>query len=153
MIADRIKKYLEDNKVHYEIIVHPEAFTSQEVAEAEHVSGKSIAKVVVVKEGKQYAMVVVPAHLKVHLGKVAQAIGKSAVQFAHESEFEALFPDCLKGAMPPLGRLYDLPVLVDENLFKNEFIYFNAGDHVDSVKISTNDFKRIQPSTPGDYVI
>ena len=49
MPIPRIEKFLAANGVEYETIEHPPAPTAQEVAAAVHVSGKEIAKTVLVK--------------------------------------------------------------------------------------------------------
>ena len=58
---------LNENKVTYEILHHPEAVTAQRIAQAEHVKGRHHAKVVMVKSGEEHLMMVLPAdHLHHH---------------------------------------------------------------------------------------
>ena len=66
---------LNENKVHYEILHHPEAVTAQRIAQAEHVKGRYHAKVVMVKSGEQHFMMVLPADHHIDLEKVEIAIG------------------------------------------------------------------------------
>ena len=90
---------LNDNKVRYEILHHPEAVTAQRIAQAEHVKGRHHAKVVIVKSGEQHLMTVLPADHQIDLKKVGKATGKAA-SLAKEQDFKSLFPDCSIGAMP-----------------------------------------------------
>ena len=133
---------LNDNKVRYEILHHPEAVTAQRIAQAEHVKGRHHAKVVVVKSGEQHCMVVLSADRQVDLKKVGKAIGKSA-SLGHEKEFNALFPDCAIGAMPPFGNLYGVPTFVDQSLAEQDYIVFEAGTHSDAIKLSYRDYEKI----------
>src|SRR5215510_14546767 len=48
-IPAKLIEFLNQNKVPYQILHHPEAFTAQELAAIEHVKGKQHAKVVMVK--------------------------------------------------------------------------------------------------------
>src|SRR5512144_1567128 len=112
----RLENYLRENGAPYSLHHHPPAFTAQAVAESEHVSGKSVAKVVVVFKDGQMAMLALPASLRVNLPKAAEALGAGEVRLAKEDEFQAAFPDCDVGAMPPFGNLYDLETYVDKNL-------------------------------------
>jgi Ala-tRNA(Pro) deacylase len=65
---------------------------------------------------------------------------------ATEDEFIARFPECEIGAMPPFGNLFGLKVFVDPALAKDEYIYFNAGNHVQTVRMKYRDFERlVQP--------
>ncbi len=60
-ILKRLREYLHENKVDYEVHDHPEAFTAQKVAQTSHVSGWDVAKVVIIKDGEDFLMVV-PQH-------------------------------------------------------------------------------------------
>ena len=44
MLAKKLKAYLDSQQVRYVTIVHSPAFTTQEVAESAHVSGRQMAK-------------------------------------------------------------------------------------------------------------
>ena len=55
---------------------------------------------------------------------------------ARKAEFQELFPDCEVGAMPPFGNLYNLEVWVDQVLREDKFIVFQAGSHVETLKIT-----------------
>src|SRR6267143_1322952 len=86
----------------YEILHHPEAFTAQTAAAAEHIKGRQHAKVVMVKSGGQHLMTVLPADHRVDLEKIEKLTGKPA-SLESEAEFKELFPDCAPGTMPPFG--------------------------------------------------
>ena len=101
-IPKRLIDCLNENKVQYEILPHPEAVTAQRIAQAEHVKGRHHAKVVMTKSGDQHLMMVLPADHQIDLEKVEKAIGK-AVSLDKEQEFKSLFSDCAIGAMPPFG--------------------------------------------------
>ena len=48
--------------------------------------------------------------------------------------------------MVPFGNLYNLPVYVDKSLVSNEDIVFNAGTHIDTIRMKYRDFERlVQP--------
>lgn len=142
-ILTRLKEFLDANGVPYEVRSHPEAFTASAVAEAEHVPGKAVAKVVMVRSGRDFLMAVVPAPAKVDLVELRRATGKADLHLASEDEFAALFPQCEPGAMPPFGNLYRLPVWVDESLGKQREIVFNAGNHRQTVHMTYADFSRL----------
>jgi Ala-tRNA(Pro) deacylase len=143
---DRLQAYFREHNVSFESATHSEAYTAQEVAAALHVSGHQLAKVVMVWAGDQLTMTVVPASGRVDLRRAAAALGADAVRLASEAEFAGQFDDCLLGAMPPFGNLYDLPVVVDPALAEYDDIVFSAGTYTDSMKIAYEDFKRlVQP--------
>jgi Ala-tRNA(Pro) deacylase len=153
MIGKRLKNFLDHEKVHYEILPHPERFTAQEIAAAEHTRGKEVAKVVMVKAEGKDIMAVVPATAKVDLFKLSKILGTEKIEVEQEKDFGNLFPDCEPGAMPPFGSLYNLPCYVDGTLLKEREIVFNGGNHQESVKISTKDFEKIAHAKIEDIAV
>jgi Ala-tRNA(Pro) deacylase len=65
------------------------------------------------------------------------------VELAREEEFAGLFPGCELGAEPPFGNLYNLPVYADESLGKDPEIVFNAGTHLEAIRMKYLDFEKV----------
>ena len=86
---------------------------------------------------------VVSADCDVDLGRLAKLVGAEHIRMAHEDELEWMFPDCERGAMPPLGPLYRQLVFVDEQLAADEEIVFNAGTFANAIAMRFNDFAEI----------
>ncbi len=143
MIARKLKQFLDQNTVNYEVIRHPASYTAQETAESAHISGTMIAKTVIVHIDGDLAMAVLPANQKVKLQELRDITGADDVGFASEGDFENLFPGCETGAMPPFGNLYGMEVYVSPNLIQQDEIAFNAGTHRDLIKIAYRDFERL----------
>ncbi len=143
MSGERLKQFLDKNHVSYEKIHHSLAYTAQEVAARAHVSGKEMAKTVIIKVNGQIAMVVTPGHLKVNLNALKEALHTDEVVLASEYEFQEHFPECEVGAMPPFGNLYDMEVYVSDDLTKDEKIAFNAGNHSELIQISYKDYDNL----------
>jgi Ala-tRNA(Pro) deacylase len=142
-ILTKLKEFLDANAVRYEVRSHPTAYTAQEVAAAEHVPGREMAKVVMVRDGGGYLMAVLPAPYHVGLVRLGKAVGRTDLRLATEAEFAVLFPGCEPGAMPPFGNLYGIPVWVDESLAGDDEIAFNAGNHEQTVHMTYADFARL----------
>jgi Ala-tRNA(Pro) deacylase len=151
-IPRRLIECLNEYKVRYEVLRHPEAVTAQRIAQAEHVKGRHHAKVVIVKSGDQHLMMVLPADHHIDLEKVGKAVGK-AVSLDKEQEFKSLFPDCAIGAMPPFGNLYGLQTYVDQHLAEQDYIVFEAGTHTDAIKMSYRDYEKIVKPKVNDLAI
>ena len=151
-IAIQLIDCLNENKVQYEILHHPEAVTAQRIAQAEHVKGRHQAKVVMVKAGDQHLMMVLPADHHIDLEKVEKAIGEP-VSLGRENDFKSLFPDSVVGAMPPFGNLYGLPTYVDKHLAEQDYIVFEAGTHTDAIKMSYSDYEKIVKPKVEDLAI
>ncbi len=137
----KLKEFLEGHNIKYVTIRHSQAFTAQEIASTAHVSGKQLAKTVMVKIDGKMAMAVLPASYRLDFDLLKKAVGAKRVQLASEQEFKDMFPGCEVGAMPPFGNLYDMEVLVAESLAEAEEIAFNAGSHTELIKMSYKDFE------------
>jgi Ala-tRNA(Pro) deacylase len=142
-IVKRLKELFDGAKISYEVYNHPLAYTTQEIAQRQHVSGDQMAKVVMLKADDKLVMAVVTGSQKVHPPTVRTSLGAFDVRLATEDEFISRFPDCEIGAMPPFGNLFGLPVYVDPAVTKDESIYFNAGNHVQTVRIRYEDFEQL----------
>lgn len=145
-ILTKLREYLDRHQVRYEVLSHAQAFTAQEVAQAQHVHGREVAKVVIVRSGSDFIMTVLPATRRLDLERAAVVLGKPLLQLASEEQFSGLFSGCEPGAMPPFGNLYGLPVWVDRALTADESIVFNAGTHTQTVRMRYADFAQlVQP--------
>ncbi len=144
---EKLEAYLREQAVPFQVHHHPLAYTAQAVAQAEHVSGKMVVKVIMAFADEKLVMLAVPAPKHVSLNKAAEATGAQDVRLAHEEEFAAAFPDCEVGAMPPFGNLYGIPVYADTELAQDETIVFNAGTHEDTIHMKYADFERIVKPT------
>ena len=151
-VPRRLIDCLDENKVRYEVLRHPEAVTAQRTAQAEHVKGRHHAKVVIVKAGDEHLVMVLPADHHIDLEKVEKAVGK-AVSLDKEQEFKSLFPDCAIGAMPPFGNLYGLPTYVDQHLAVQDYIVFEAGTHTEAIKMTYRDYEKIVKPKVNDLAI
>lgn len=139
-ILKRLQDYLDGQKVRYQVLGHEEAYTAPEIAHALHVSGKMLAKVVIVKADERFVMTVLPSNWRIDFEHLKDTLGARHVRLATEDEFKGLFPDCQIGAMPPFGNLYGLEVYVDQALAQDEEIVFQAGTHLGAIKLRYQEF-------------
>jgi Ala-tRNA(Pro) deacylase len=139
----RLRDYLDSHHVRYFVISHSPAYTAQEIAAAAHVSGRELAKTVMVSVDGKMAMVVLPASRQIDFELLRALCGTRDVALAEEKEFSGLFPECEIGAMPPFGNLYGMEVYADDELDDDHDITFNAGAHTELLRMSWPDYKRL----------
>jgi Ala-tRNA(Pro) deacylase len=145
-LTEKLRVFLDQSGVQYTHSVHPLAYTAREVANAEHLPAREIAKAVVIWGDSGYHMLVLPANMLVDFQELRTVLGFAHARLATESEIGQLFPDCDLGAMPPFGNLYHMSVMVDSALTRDEWIAFNGGTHRDVVHMRFEDYKRlVQP--------
>ena len=143
MPLSKLREFLDSHNVKYLVMSHSLAYTAQGVAALSHLSGKKLAKTVILKIDGVLAMVVIPAAHHVDLDRMRKLTGAQVVELATEREFKNAFPDCETGAMPPFGNLYDMAVYADSSLGRQEEITFTAGSHRELVRMGWNDMVRL----------
>jgi Ala-tRNA(Pro) deacylase len=140
-IAMNLRSFLDAKHTPYQVLPHATTYTAMEAAQALHVPGKELAKVVIIKTDDRYCMAVLPAPYRVNMAALADGMGAQQAELATETEIRRLFPDCEVGAMPPFGNLYGLPVCVDRSLTEDIQIVFDGGNHQEAVKMTYHDFE------------
>jgi len=74
-IPAHISKFLDSQGIAYQSWTHSRAYTAQGIAQAQHLSGKRLAKVVMVMEdNSQLVMAVVPANCRVDLDTLGRLL-------------------------------------------------------------------------------
>jgi Ala-tRNA(Pro) deacylase len=126
----RCLDFLDNAHICYAHTRHSVAFTAMEVAFAEHLSPHKLAKTVVFAAAQGYGLAVLPADYLIYMDTL---------------------PECELGAMPPLGNLFHLPVLVDNTIAEQEFIAFSAGTHRDVIHMHFGDFRRMVDPAIGQF--
>jgi len=67
MPVQKLKEFLDSQNIKYVAISHSKAYTAQGIAALTHISGKELAKTVIVELDDALAMVVLPASYQVDL--------------------------------------------------------------------------------------
>ncbi len=130
-----IRDYLRSRNVDFHVVTHPTAYTAQEEAAVSHVPGREWAKTVVCLIDGEAVLAVLPAHHAVDLDRLRALAGGATARLATEAEIVNLYPGCEAGAMPPLGPLYGQRVFIDQSLADDAEVVFNAGTHVDALRM------------------
>ncbi|MHC4561559.1 MAG: aminoacyl-tRNA deacylase [Planctomycetota bacterium] len=149
----RIEKFLKNAGASFEKHRHAKAFTAQELAAEEHISGHKVAKSVAITADNRRLLCVLPASCKVDLNRLAEMLDASECHIADEAELEQLFPDVKVGAEPPFGNLYGLPTVVDERLTHCEMITFSAGTYRKSIRMPYREYARLAEPQVLDFAM
>ena len=140
-MAITLQHYLDELGVEYEVVAHPYADTGMDTAEVAHIPPDKLAKSIILEDEGGYLMAVCPASRRIKLGELYREINRR-LEFADEDELADMFGDCVLGAVPPVGELYGIDVVVDTDLFMQPDVYFEAGDHVDLIHVSDDNFQK-----------
>jgi len=146
-----VQSYLDEMGVSYRLSQHPTAYTAQDLASVEHVPGRQVIKPVVVKADGRFVMCALPASYQVDLTALREQLQAKELCLADEQKLNELFPDCELGAEPPIGRMYNMPTLMDESLVADARVTFQAGTHRDAITMSLTEYRRVAQPEMGYF--
>ena len=138
-----VEKYLHDNFIKFEEHTHEPKYTTQEVAQAEHISGHRVAKVVVAMSGQTPSLLVLPASYMVDLAMARKSTGINDLRFATEYEIENFFPDCQIGAVPPLPKWSGIKIYMDPSMRHPGNFLFQAASHEQAILMKFSDWYEV----------
>ncbi|MEP3244860.1 MAG: YbaK/EbsC family protein [Sneathiella sp.] len=139
-MATSLETYMLNAGIEYDLVHHKPSSTIAGAARNAHIRKDCVAKAVVLKDDKGFALAVIPSMTQLSLRKAKEMTHRD-FSLSSEEEFSPLFDDCSIGAVPPIGNAYGMRVLLDESLEEETDIYFEAGDHENLVHVTDWDFE------------
>ena len=139
----RVPLFLADQRVAFETLVHPPAFTAQKRAKYLRVPGRELAKSVLLAGPAGYYLAVLPATHQVDTDAVGRELG-GRFRLADDGQVAAVFRDCEWGALAPFGTLYGIPTILDDSLAADSPIVFEAHVHGIAIRMRCRDFERLE---------
>jgi Ala-tRNA(Pro) deacylase len=149
----KLEKYLRDNGVEFQAMTHRAAYTAQELAAAQGVKGRQVAKVAMVHADARIVMLVMPASYRIDSAELKGLVDAQEARLATEEDISGLFPDSDTGAIPPIGNLYDVLVYEVRALTEDPEIVFQVGTHRDTMKIAYRDYARLAQPIVADFAV
>ena len=142
-LEEKIINMLKENKIPYEIFEHEPVYTNPAMAEALGVSeSETVKSLVLMTKEKEMVVLVLPGNKRVDWKKAASGVGTKKVSFAKPEQVSEKV-GCEVGCVPPFGQMTSLPIYMDTELTKKDYVYFNPGVHDKSFKIKAWDLKKL----------
>lgn len=138
----KIKAFLDEHNVVYDVAEHEPTPTSADSAKARGTTLKTGAKALLIKGNEKFVLCIMPADKRLDTKKLKSVLNAKKIRFATIEELKEL-TGCDKGAMPPFNHFFSFDMIVDPQLFEEEFMDFNAGSLEHSIKMKTADYDRI----------
>jgi Ala-tRNA(Pro) deacylase len=149
--VEAVKSYLDEQGVDHQMVEHEERFTAAAEARAAGVEPGDAAKDLILRDGEDYALAVIPASERLDLGKARDLLGASkSLRLATEEEIGTDFEQFAVGAIPPFGGLHGIPQVIDRRLLEHERVLCSAGDHAHGVLLDPKEMVRLADARTGD---
>lgn len=146
-ISTRVAAYLDNQGIEYDTINHIHTSTAAGSATTAHVPLKSVAKAVVLEDhDSHHLMAILPADQKLSLHKLNRQMN-AELHLVDEENVYQLFEDCDPGAVPAIGKAYNMNAIYDESLDQLEDIYLEAGDHETLIHLNKRQFGKLMANT------
>jgi len=145
-IAPRLRRYLDRQGALYELIAHDPTESAIATAAAAHIPPSCVVKAVLLdlpQEAHDHVLALLAADRRIDLDDLRTSLD-SRPRLAQETEVATIFDDCETGAVPPFG--YGVPAIVDEQLFREPDVFFEAGDHRLLIHMEQAEFRRLAGS-------
>ncbi len=145
------RSYLERMGVRYMWSQHDTAYTAQDLAHQEHISGETVVKPVLIEADGKFVLCALPASYYIDLEQLCDELRAQNAQLVDEPTLQNVFNECELGAEPPIGRLFGIPTIVDDSLIDELEVTFQAGTHQDSVTMSAADYIKLTQPMIGHF--
>jgi Ala-tRNA(Pro) deacylase len=141
-VALSVQEFLRSANVAYAVLPHPANISVANTSVGGVPRRQWVKSISCFGDGEP-VQAVIPADRDVDLARLGFLGGMTEVRLASDAELRWLYPDCERGAMPPLGPLYRQRVFVDRAVASTREIAFNGGTYRDAVVMRYADFAAI----------
>src|SRR5690606_11712261 len=151
MLSPFIERYLRGNGI-------PHRLLSAEAAQVEPPPSEDAIPVVRVRsvlieaDGDE-VLCAIPEDAEVDLDALADLLQAEEVVICEEGRHLDLFPGCDFGAVPPLGGLWSLPLIVDAEVELSDRILMPAGNFDTYIEMRTMDLLYLEEPTVADIAV
>ncbi len=155
-------KFLEKNKIKYELISHKTVYTAYDKAATLKVKPEIVGKTLVLTTNeKNFLLALIGANRNLDKAKLKKILNNwrkkrkekaiKTIDFASETTIKEKFKPAKVGAVPPFGFFWKLPTFVDRSLISKPKIIVNIGEYDCSIKISPKIFKKLPDFIIGSF--
>ena len=150
-----VAEFLEAGKYQFERVPHRATYSAQHLAHELHVSGREVAKTVLLRAdgGYKYVVAVLPANMTIDFKKASKLLGGSKLELATEFDIAAHCADCDFGVLLPFGSRYGMKTIVDSNLADDEDIWFEGNTHDEAVRTKFAEFRRLEQPLVAPFAV
>ncbi|WP_448548737.1 aminoacyl-tRNA deacylase [Thalassotalea fusca] len=121
-IAITLEEFFAREHVNYEVIKHRPTATALDSSISAKLPPEQVAKAVILEDSDGgFLMASVPAKRRVSVNQL-NTLTNRHYKLLSETRLIDLFPDCKKGAIPCVGKAYNLKMMVDDELLKAPYV-------------------------------
>jgi Ala-tRNA(Pro) deacylase len=139
----RTDDYLTEQRIDFERLPHPPAYSAQKRAKYLRLPGQQVAKSVLLSGPSGYLLAVLPATHRVDTRRLSEQLG-GPVRLADDGEIANVFRDCEWGVVSPFGKRYGLDTLLDDGIAADAPIVLETHSQFEAVRLLCRDYERLE---------
>ena len=138
----RLTDFLDDQEIPYRVKYHSKpVFTSEEAAIERGVRLSQIVKTMLLADGNDILVAVLPSHKRLDVKKLKKLSGHKNLQFMDKESIERR-TGLIVGAVAPIGSgVEGIPLFVDPSVFDEEFLDISSGDPNAGLELHRDDLR------------
>ena len=146
-VFDKLVALLTEAGAKFRVIEHEAEGRSERISAIRGNRPEQAAKAMVLDVrggggGRRAVLAVLPGSAKLDFNAVAQAFDARKAGFSSPDTAQQI-TGCVMGSVPPFSLNPDLSIVADEDLLKNETLFFNAGRLDRSMELDTKDWMAV----------
>ncbi len=142
-ISARVGEYLDAQQIKYDVINHYKTSSSMDSARSAQISPMKLAKAVILEDHEgHHMMAVLPSINKIRFHRLSEDLNRDFHLISEHKVYE-MFKDCQPGAIPPVGRAYNMDSVCDELLDQQKDVFLEAGDHKTLIHLKQEEFRKL----------
>ena len=144
LVEKRIKQILIEKNIPFEEFEHEAVYTSEQAAAVRGLGSakEGIKSMIFGTEAGKFILVLNPGDKKIDTKKIARLEKVNRLFLAAPEKVEKIAGIPI-GCVAPFGLKTKLKTYLNEQLFENEYLYFNPGSHTKTIKIKAADLLKI----------
>lgn len=144
MASEAVLNYLREHGIVFRLRRHGRAQTAIGIARRLGLDANQVARTIVLDVDGRPWIALVTAQNRVSPERVAQELDARRVEELDLFTLDTLFMDSRSGAEPPFGRMFGLPVVMDEILADQSEFIVRSGSYDDSIQMRVADFLELE---------
>ena len=144
LVEKRIKQILIEKNIPFEEFEHEAVYTSEQAAAVRGLGSakEGIKSMIFGTETGKFILVLNPGDKKIDTKKIARLEKVNRLFLASPEKVEKIAGIPI-GCVAPFGLKTRLKTYLNEELFENDYLYFNPGSHTKTIKIKAGDLLKV----------
>jgi Ala-tRNA(Pro) deacylase len=139
----QVVEFLAKQQVAFEPVLHPPAYTANKLAKYLRISGRQVAKAILLYTSDGFTLAILPATHRINFNLLNEALD-GPVRLASAQEITWIFRDCEWGVVSPFGMLYGLRTLLEDSISSDATMVFETQLRAEAIRLKCGDYERLE---------